>query len=89
MQRAQDHINLGMAFSMSKRYQDAIVEFNRALEINPQDSGGPFPARDPHANIGQYEEAERHFRVLDVDPMNLNAHCKLGQLYEASRKTTR
>jgi Flp pilus assembly protein TadD len=53
VEKIQDHINLGVAFSLSRRYQDAIREFQKALALNPKDAEVHFQLGILYSNVGE------------------------------------
>jgi tetratricopeptide (TPR) repeat protein len=73
------HNNLGAVFMIESRFDDAIQQFNTALQINPDAAvahynlGGTFRRMGrPQDAIGQYEQA------LRTQPGYFDAHNNLG-----------
>jgi len=73
------HYNLGVALDQKGQVDEAMVQYQKALEINPHYA-------DPHFNLGvalaqkgQVDEAMAHFRkVLEINPNYAEAYYNLG-----------
>jgi len=88
------HYNLGVFFSQSRHYDRAIKEFERALDINPNNA-------KVHYNLGylyaeefkRHDEALNHFqKFLDLDPRakeseEVRKYLLVQQTYGASPMT--
>jgi tetratricopeptide (TPR) repeat protein len=89
--RAATHNNLGNAFIMEGKTQDAIEQYEEVLRLSPDDVDASFNLGDALLRVGRFEEAVGHFeRALRIDPNNAHAHysagvslAKLGQPREA------
>ena len=64
-------------------YHGAIIEYERALELNPNDATArQWFANDTLANIGQHErELAELKRALELDPLSLIISSNLGWAY--------
>ena len=63
------HRNLAMAYGHVGRYEDAIVEGNKAFQINPTDLSTPLGLVIAYAKLGRKEEARAAAaKVLRIDP---------------------
>jgi tetratricopeptide (TPR) repeat protein len=77
------HMNLGIALALAGKAEEAVSEFQRALE-----SGHPRP-QDVHYNLGQayasmekYADALIHLRTaLSLDPEFIDPHISLGTMF--------
>ena len=76
------HNNLANILLKQRRIDDAIAEFNKALELDPGDAKA-------HSNLGlalvqqgRLDEAERHYRkTLELNPRHFKAYEYLGAVY--------
>jgi tetratricopeptide (TPR) repeat protein len=77
--RAATHNNLGNAFIMEGRTQDAIGQYEEVLRLDPKDVSAPFNLADALLHAGRFEEAVGHFeQALRIDPNDAHAHYNLG-----------
>jgi tetratricopeptide (TPR) repeat protein len=77
--RAGTHINLGNAFIMEGKTQDAIRQYEQALELNPKDPNVPINLATALLHAGRFKEAIGHFeQALRIDPEDALAHYNLG-----------
>ncbi len=82
---------LGMeyvAYRKSRIKQDqAISDFNKALEINPKDAEAYFNRGIVHLEKGRYEQAISDYtKALEIDPRNAKVYLKRGNAYEGEGK---
>ena len=86
---AEAHTFLGWTYSFQKRYQDAIAECHRAIEIDP-DFGNPY--NDIGAYLieqGAFDEAIPLLEKATVAPRYESycfPHYNLGRIYERKRE---
>lgn len=69
------------AFDLAKRgqYEAAIAEWQRALELSPEDDRAHNNAGLLLASVGRFDEAVPHFeKALKVNPAYPDAHSNLG-----------
>ena len=86
--KARPHFNLGAAFSEQKRDEEAIPQYQRALEISPK-------LAEPHINLGEalerqgkIEEAAEYYRAaLKIEPDLAEAHNNMGAILEKQGRT--
>jgi len=88
------HFELGSYFLLQRMFDEAIREFNRTLDLDPEYG----PALDylgyTYSDMGKYEKAVEYFRSYasaspgDVDPLNSLAYAYMwmGRLDEAMAK---
>lgn len=79
---AQAHNNLGIILKRQGSYDEAIREYKRAIEIQP-DYGSPyFNLGLLYYEKGQFENSIEFFDVaLEVNPGNIKAHNYIGNAY--------
>jgi tetratricopeptide (TPR) repeat protein len=75
------HIGLGILCQKSGRSQDAIAEYRRALQLNPESPVAHNNLGAALVSAGALEEAKEHFRaVLRIQPANVQARQILQEL---------
>lgn len=76
------HSNLGTALAFRGASGPAVVEFNRALALNPQNLKARFNLGVTYFGNGWTEKAIEHYRlVLALDPEHAPAWYNLGVAY--------
>ena len=83
LKEASAHYKLGISYLNDQMTQQAFVEFQKAVEQNPDD-------RDSHYALGhiyflqqKFDEAEKEFRkAVKIDKDYSEAHNYLGKVYE-------
>lgn len=76
---SQSHRNLGIILFAMGNYSDALNEFNKALDFNPDYHELNYFIGVCLNNLGEFDGAIKSFStVLDTDPSNLPARLKLG-----------
>jgi tetratricopeptide (TPR) repeat protein len=86
--KARPHFNLGAAFTEQKKDEQAIPQYQRALEINPH-------MAEPHINLGEAleregkikEAAEQYRAALKMDPDLPEANNNMGAILAKQGKT--
>ena len=73
------HTNLGTALLQLGRVDEAIVHYNKALEIDPNYATGHNNLGNAFLRIGQMDESLAHLqKALEIDPTYPEAHNNLG-----------
>lgn len=74
------YFNLGwLMFFRMKRYSDALENFQRALELDPDNPEYTNLVGDAYDEMGQMDEAEKYYRrAIEIDKNNANNHYDLG-----------
>jgi tetratricopeptide (TPR) repeat protein len=76
---ALTHYNLGALLSATGRFDEAVVEYQHALDRDPSDPDARSNLAAVLVKQGKLARAtEELARVLDIDPENANAHTNLG-----------
>jgi tetratricopeptide (TPR) repeat protein len=66
------------------RYDRALADFNRAIELNPEDATALGGRGETYRAMGRYEEALADFdRGLELDPEDAWALAGRGDTYRA------
>ena len=72
--------NLGNAFVARGRFEEAIDQFQRALQIDPNDADATYNLGNALAQQGSFEEAAKQLQnALQINPGNAMAAYELGQ----------
>ena len=63
-------------------YEEAIEDFNRAIELDPEYSGAYYNRGNARKNMGEYEEAIEDFnRAIEHNAANIHAYQNRAELY--------
>ena len=72
---------LGVALASASRQPEALVQFKRALELNPKFTDARFDLASVEAEGGLWQDAASNFkRVLAERPGDVRAHQHLGEV---------
>ncbi|XP_028951421.1 uncharacterized protein [Malus domestica] len=84
------HLNSAVCFSKLEKYEDAIKECTKALELNPSYMKALLRRAETHEKLEHFEEAIVDMKsVLELDPSNDQAKMairRLGPLAEEKRE---
>ena len=84
---ASAHYKLGIAQLNENRVQEAFVEFQKAVEIDPKNADIHYALGHVYYQRGNNLEAAREFKtVLQLDPEYSAAHNFLGQVYGTDKR---
>ncbi len=73
------HYHLGLAFFQQRRTDEAIAQFQKALEIQPDYAEARYNLGTVLTQQGQLDEAIAQFqKALEIQPGNASAHKNLG-----------
>ena len=97
---AEAHVARGLAVSLSKRYDEAVREFEIAIQINPKRFESVFWYAQSHLSQGKFEEAMKLFeRAASLRPEDYETQKFQAQVFTslgrhdaaeaASRKTAK
>jgi tetratricopeptide (TPR) repeat protein len=79
---AEDYLGRGIAHVEQGRYQQAIADFNRALQIKPDNAAAYINLGHTHMEMGQYQQAMADFdRAIEIEPDNALAHLARGSVH--------
>lgn len=76
------HLNYGDLLRQTNRPKAALVEYNKAMVMNPE-IPDPYESMGRlHHSMNNYEEAEKAYqKALEFNPGNINTQMNLAQLY--------
>jgi len=78
------HLDLGDAYLEKKRPEDAIVQFQSALQINPGDAETHYNLGIAFSQTGRTDEAVAQYqKAVQINPDYAEAHCNLGNIFLA------
>jgi tetratricopeptide (TPR) repeat protein len=76
---AVSHYNLGVLLARLGRLQEAVAEYERALDRDPEDVEARSNLATVLVRLGKLDGAARQLaRALEIDPDNASAHTNLG-----------
>ncbi len=78
-QAKENHILRGEEFLQKRKFQEAVMEFRAAIDIDEDSAEARWGLARSYENLGQFAETvEELRRVIDLTPDNLDAKVKLG-----------
>ena len=86
---AEDHFQLGNDFSLSGDFEDAVAEYEQALEVEPENVDVLSNLGVAYYSLGQLDEAiEQYSRAIEIAPKDADIRSNLAaahvQKYQAS-----
>src|ERR1043166_7504632 len=76
------HVARGQALLKDRKFQEAVLEFRNALQIDDQLADAHWGLANAFEGLQRYQEAfEEMKEVIDLDPNNLDVRVKLGNYY--------
>ena len=84
--KARPHYNLGNSFNFRGKMEEAIKEYQAAIQINPEYADAYLNLGVAYASLGVEDRAERALKkAVQLEPYDAEAYYNLGLLY-ANRK---
>ncbi|KKQ79541.1 MAG: hypothetical protein UT02_C0032G0003 [Parcubacteria group bacterium GW2011_GWC2_38_7] len=81
---AKIYINKGIGYAKQGEYDQAILNFNKALEINPKHAEAYINRGNAYFFKGQHNEAIKDFnKAIEIEPGNAEAYISRGNIYSA------
>ena len=78
----KDAIMDGVASLNRNKPQQALEDFNRAIQIDPLNYDGYLGRANALSSLGRYEEAlTEYHKVFEIDPAIANAYINRGSVY--------
>ena len=80
---ARGYIGRGNSYQELKRYQEALIDYDKAIELSPENFSDVYSKRGHvHRHLGQYLDAIRDYdKHLALDPSNPWSHHYKGMTY--------
>jgi tetratricopeptide (TPR) repeat protein len=73
---------LGIVYSDLGRYQEAVTEYRRAIELDPKYAAPHNGLGNVYGDLGRYQEAVTEYRrAIELDPKYATPHNGLGNVY--------
>lgn len=83
------YLNRGVAYGKKGQYDQAIVDFNKAIELNPRDAAAYYNRGISYEKRGQHDRAILDFtKAIEINPRYAKAYINRG-LPIFSKKNTR
>jgi serine/threonine protein kinase/tetratricopeptide (TPR) repeat protein len=80
--QAESHACLGMVYQGTGKYDDAVSEYRRAVELEPTSDDAIRGLASAYASLGRTDEAEKTLQVaIGVRPQYWKNYNSLGALY--------
>ena len=80
---AETYNNRGIGYEEKGQYDQAILEYNKALEINPRYAAAYVNRGNAYSAKGQYDQAISEFnKALEINPRYAEAYNNRGIGYE-------
>ncbi|MEJ2109171.1 MAG: tetratricopeptide repeat protein [Acidobacteriota bacterium] len=77
----KEHFEKGVDLYNANNYDEAIVEFNAALELDPSQPAIHSRLADSYKKLEKYEDALAAYdKVIELDPTNSNAYTNKGDV---------
>jgi serine/threonine protein kinase/tetratricopeptide (TPR) repeat protein len=81
------HVTLGQLQSTLGRYDLALQEFQKALDINPRDAGALIGMAGVYEHMGRISDAEANYKhAIALRPDYWDAYNSLGDFYDRQRR---
>ncbi len=79
---AKPHITLGILYTETDRFEEAVKEFERALRCDPVKSDALLELAFTYEKFGKQDKAEEIYKkTIDLKPNYWNAYSSLGGFY--------
>ena len=79
---AKEAVNKGMEYGKQGKFNEAITEFNKAIEIDPNSYNAYFNRGIAHKYVGDYDQAIVDYsKVVEINPKADNAYTNRGNIY--------
>ncbi|HEC56454.1 MAG TPA: tetratricopeptide repeat protein [Candidatus Syntrophoarchaeum butanivorans] len=92
-EHAKAYYNRGLVYAEQEKYDEAIKDFDKAIELNPDDAEAYHNRGIAYTKLGEYDEAIKDFdKAIELNPDDAeayhnrgNAYARLGE-YERARE---
>jgi tetratricopeptide (TPR) repeat protein len=80
---AEVHFYQGNKLDSQGRYDEAIEEFTKAIELNPNMANAYFNRGNSYGKLGQFERAIQDYdEVISLNPQDASAYINRGNCYD-------
>ena len=81
-QATQSHASLGNLLELAGRHEEAVLHYDRCVELDPNEPMIRVARGDLYATMGRTEDALTDYQeALALDPGYIEAHLSLAQMY--------
>ena len=81
---ASDYNNRGIAYHNLKRYQEALTDLNRAIQVDPNFANAYASRGNTYVDLQRYDKALADFqRAIQLDPTLIPAYAQRSSTYAA------
>ncbi|MBI2480742.1 MAG: tetratricopeptide repeat protein [Planctomycetia bacterium] len=81
--------NRGVSYALAGKYEKAIADFTRVVELRPDYPNGWFNRAEIRYELGHFEQAITDYtKTLELNPADFGAHTSRGHTYYQLRKFT-
>ncbi|MGD1842601.1 MAG: tetratricopeptide repeat protein, partial [Thermonemataceae bacterium] len=85
--KAESHLTEGMKFYILDNYSNALVNFKKALALQPESPGIHYQMAETYIKLKNYDDALDHAeKALALDAENKHCYVLLARLYEKQGK---
>ncbi len=85
--RPDEHMTLGAVYDAQGEYDLALREYEKTIELDPQNATAHFAAANIYLRFKKYVEAEKgFFKAAKLSPENPSYHNNLGWVYMENGK---
>ena len=84
---AEDYNDLGFRYSNLNRHKEAIIQYKKAIEINPQYADAYNNLGNAYASLGRLEDAIAQYqKAAEINPKHAVVHFNLAMAYFEQKK---
>jgi tetratricopeptide (TPR) repeat protein len=77
---------LGSSFIGQQQPDKALPQFEKVMELSPNDPGSYVNVALVEISLGRYQDAEQHFKkAVSVDPKSIQAYTDLANFYRMTK----
>jgi len=81
------YLNRGVAYGKKGQYDQAIVDFNKAIELDPRDAAAYYNRGISYEKRGQHDRAILDFtKAIEINPRYAKAYINRGAAYFSKRE---
>ena len=86
---ASSHVNKGVELAQQRKYDEAIKEFNAAIEANPKSAKAYLNRGTAYRALQKYDEAMADFaKAIEIAPKDEMGYIERGQTFVMQKQYT-